>query len=61
LPVVQAVLAGIDQRSADIVMEHSAMRFADGTRDDGRARDSVRHHDICAFLPQVIRLPVYRA
>jgi hypothetical protein len=42
LPLVQALHAGIDQRSADVVVEHRAMRPADRTRDDGRGCDGHR-------------------
>ncbi len=42
LPFVHAVLAGIDERRADIVVEHAAMRPADRTPDDGRGSDGHR-------------------
>jgi len=35
-PLVHARLAGIDQRGADIVVEHRAVRLTDRTLDDGR-------------------------
>ena len=36
LPLVQALHAGIEQRSADVVVDHRAIRSADRTSDDGR-------------------------
>jgi hypothetical protein len=39
---VHALLSGIDERSAHIVVEHRALCAADGTRDNGRVSGAHR-------------------
>ena len=47
MPLVQALPAGIDQRSADIVVEHRALRSVDRTLDDRWGRGG--HRGLRAF------------